>query len=216
MLYELRTYDFRPGDLARYLTLFGERGLGLISRHLTLAGYWYAETGVLNRAYHLWSYQNAQDRFDRRTALYADRDWVDGFIPHALPLILVQRGELLAPLPGYGADTSALARAGRLERPPRVFELQTLKVAVSYIARLENSFLESGPVIHEHPENVGSWRSLTGVLGRVRHLWAYQDEADREARHRSLLRDDRLSWTRQDTLEVESEILRPAGFSPIG
>jgi hypothetical protein len=94
MIYDVRTYDLRPGDAARYLDLFTHTGLGLITRHLPLVGYFQAETGSLNRLVHVWRYADLADRAHRRQALYQDPDWLRDFVPRALPLLLSQHSVL--------------------------------------------------------------------------------------------------------------------------
>ena len=57
MIYDMRTYALRPGGLPGYVALFGAKGLPLLSRHATLAGYFHVETGgLLNRVVHVWRY----------------------------------------------------------------------------------------------------------------------------------------------------------------
>jgi hypothetical protein len=103
MIFELRTYDLRPGDVPRYMNLFAAVGRGIITRHLPLKGYFFAETGGLNRLFHLWQYENLADRARRRTALYQDADWLRDFVPHGLPLLLSQHSRIWTAAPGSGS-----------------------------------------------------------------------------------------------------------------
>jgi NAD(P)-dependent dehydrogenase (short-subunit alcohol dehydrogenase family) len=105
VIYELRTYDFAPGTATRYLELFATRGLPLITRHLPLLGCWLAETGDLNRLHHLWAYSDLADRARRRTALWADQEWTQSFVPEAFSLVARQESRIL----GVAIGTSRLA-----------------------------------------------------------------------------------------------------------
>lgn len=96
MLVELRTYDFAPGAALRYLDLFGTEGLPIITRHLTLCGYWMTEVGPLNRLRHAWVYRDLADRAERRGRLLADPDWSPGFLPRGLALIGRMESQVIA------------------------------------------------------------------------------------------------------------------------
>ena len=54
MLFELRTYDLKPGKAPAYLEFFRTFGVRLVTRHLPMGGYWMVESGRLNRIEHLW------------------------------------------------------------------------------------------------------------------------------------------------------------------
>jgi hypothetical protein len=95
MLTELRSYDFAPGDAIRYLDLFRQQGLPLITAHLPLAGYWLTEIGPLNRLHHLWIYRDLADRTVRRARFMQDRAWTEGFLPRGLALVRRQESRLL-------------------------------------------------------------------------------------------------------------------------
>jgi hypothetical protein len=76
MLYDLRTYTCRPGTIAAHLELYAREGFAIQLRHLgapLLFGQ--TETGALNSFVHIWVYQSADDRAQRRAALAADPDW---------------------------------------------------------------------------------------------------------------------------------------------
>lgn len=95
MLFELRTYDYAPGDALRYLEIFAAEGLPLITRHLPLAGYWLSEVGVLNRLRHLWVYRDLADRAGRRRRLMSDTEWTKDFLPRGMALIRRQVNQLI-------------------------------------------------------------------------------------------------------------------------
>jgi hypothetical protein len=96
MLYELRTYTLRPGRLAAYVADFERRGLPVIGRYATLVAYWTSEVGQLNQVVHVWSYRDAAHRAEQRALLYADLEWVDGYLPTALDDVQHQESRLLS------------------------------------------------------------------------------------------------------------------------
>lgn len=95
MLFEMRTYTIRPGRLPAYVADFERNGLPVIGRYAELIGYWIAETGALNQVVHLWGYRDAAHRAEQRALLYADPDWVDGYLPTALDDVQRQESRLL-------------------------------------------------------------------------------------------------------------------------
>jgi hypothetical protein len=97
MIYEMRTYQIHIGRLAEYLALFERDGLPIITRYARLVGFWTTETGALGSVVHIWCYDDCGHRQRQRAALYSDPEWVDGFIPRAMPLIAAMHSTLLDP-----------------------------------------------------------------------------------------------------------------------
>jgi hypothetical protein len=97
MIYELRTYTLRPGTMAEFLTRVARDGLPIASKYLKLVGYWQAETGVLNQAFHLWSHDSLDARTANRAKLMADPDWTEKYLKFVLPLFEKQETVILNP-----------------------------------------------------------------------------------------------------------------------
>jgi hypothetical protein len=77
MLFDLRTYRCRPGTMTSQLELYATDGFAAQSRHLGAPlFYGVVETGDINAYVHLWRFRNAEDREQRRAALYADDEWL--------------------------------------------------------------------------------------------------------------------------------------------
>ena len=77
MLFDVRTYNCKPGFIARHLALYKEKGLAPQSRILGAPfAFMTTETGDVNQYVHIWLYQAAADRERRRTALWADPEWL--------------------------------------------------------------------------------------------------------------------------------------------
>ena len=97
MVHEMRTYTIKVGKLQEYLHLFEEVGLPIISKYSQLVGFWYTEIGELNQIVHIWAYDSLDVRQERRSALYQDQEWVEGFIPLVLPMFEKQENKILYP-----------------------------------------------------------------------------------------------------------------------
>ncbi len=77
MIYDLRTYTVRPGTMAKQLALYEKHGFAAQTKNLGAPlFYGVVETGDVNSYIHLWQYEDAADRELRRSALYADKDWL--------------------------------------------------------------------------------------------------------------------------------------------
>lgn len=95
MIHEMRIYDLAVGKAPAYIELFRSVGVAAVTRHLPMAGYWLAESGPLNRLYHLWIYENLAERDACRAGLANDDEWTSGFVPLGFPLIMRQQNMLL-------------------------------------------------------------------------------------------------------------------------
>lgn len=112
---DARLYEFRPGDVPRFLKHAEQNGIPVITRYVELHGHWYAEAGDLNHVLHLWTYDGGLgERAERRTALMRDAAWTDGFLREALPMMVNQRNWILEPV----AATPGWARRAEV---PRLF-----------------------------------------------------------------------------------------------
>ncbi len=77
MLIDLRTYRCRPGTIGKHLALYDQLGKGPQMRHLGAPlAFMTTESGNVNEYVHIWCYENAADREQRRAALWKDPEWL--------------------------------------------------------------------------------------------------------------------------------------------
>ena len=103
MIFDHRTYTYRPGTIAKQLALYKEHGWEPQTRNLGQP-YLYAqtETGDPNAFIHIWAYEDAADRAKRRAAMAADPDWQKYLKLNAEAGYLVkQRNMILMPAPFF-------------------------------------------------------------------------------------------------------------------
>ncbi|MCC5989044.1 MAG: NIPSNAP family protein [Pararhodobacter sp.] len=99
MIVEQRCYRFRPGGIAKFMTLYLAGPLAMQTRILgNLLGYFVTELGPLNETVHLWGYDSLDERARRRAALMAEPDW-RAFLGQVMPLIEMQESRILLPAP---------------------------------------------------------------------------------------------------------------------
>jgi len=78
MLLDVRTYTCKPGTIKTHLALYEKLGKTPQVRHLGLPVLFaFVETGNPNEYVHIWQYQNAGDREERRTRLWQDPEWLE-------------------------------------------------------------------------------------------------------------------------------------------
>lgn len=77
MIYDHRTYTCRPGTIQSQLQLYAEHGWAIQSRHLGEPLLFAAtETGNVNSYIHIWVYESAADREQKRARLQQDPEWI--------------------------------------------------------------------------------------------------------------------------------------------
>ena len=76
MLVDARTYTVKPGCAAAQLELYEKYGFPVQLRHIGQPlAYLQAESGEMNTLLHLWAYESAADREQKRAAMSKDPDW---------------------------------------------------------------------------------------------------------------------------------------------
>jgi hypothetical protein len=87
MIYEMRTYDVKPGMLNTYLKLFNDVGMPERKPHNNLVGFWFTEFGELNQVVHIWQYVSLAQRTQLRAELMQNPRWATDFLPLAMPML---------------------------------------------------------------------------------------------------------------------------------
>jgi NIPSNAP len=87
MIYEMRTYNVKPGLLNTYLKLFNDVGMPERKPHNNLIGFWFTEFGELNQVVHIWRYTSLDQRASLRAELMQNPRWAQDFLPVAMPML---------------------------------------------------------------------------------------------------------------------------------
>jgi NIPSNAP len=87
MIYEMRTYDIKPGLLPAYLKHFKEVGMPEREPHNNLVGFWFTEFGALNQVVHIWKWDSLDQRTKLRGELMQNPNWTQNFLPVAMPMV---------------------------------------------------------------------------------------------------------------------------------
>jgi hypothetical protein len=101
-VYEMRTYTLQVGTMPEAVTLYTEIGYPALQKggqDTRLIGYFQADTGMINQLVHLWKFDDDADRRAHWAAVYANKDFVEGFAAQFRPLVLSQEVKLLTAAP---------------------------------------------------------------------------------------------------------------------
>ena len=95
MIYDMRTYDLKPGSLQAYMSAVREVALPVRQRYgIKLAGWYYADIGTLNRVVHIWAFRDWQHLEEGKRQFRSDPQWINDYVPRVLPLIVQQQSQL--------------------------------------------------------------------------------------------------------------------------
>lgn len=99
MIFELRMYQIKPGHIAQYVRQFEEKGFPIVSRYCKIEGYWTTDIGSLNQVVNIMSFPDFEERRKARERWWRDKEWLEDYLPLALPLVLSQENRILTAAP---------------------------------------------------------------------------------------------------------------------
>lgn len=101
-LYEMRTYTLQVGKMGEAQKLYVELGFPALKKgghDKHLVGYFVADTGMINQLVHIWKFADDADRRAHWAAVFANKDFVEGFASKFRPLVSTQEVKLLTAAP---------------------------------------------------------------------------------------------------------------------
>lgn len=210
MIYELRTYTFRPGKLPAYLKLQEEVGRPVRGdEYGKCHGYWTAEFGLLNQVWHLWSYDSLDDRARQRERLAQNKRWTGEYVPNVQPLLIRQDIRFLNPVKDVTPPRT----------PGGVYELRIYRMHPGRAAGWARAFRDIMPVREKYSQNVAIWTGEAPQPNEVVHMWNYADLNTRMSTRAAVFQDpDWLAFVAKGTAsiaEMQSTLLLLASFSPM-
>jgi hypothetical protein len=198
MIYEIRTYTFQPGRLQDFVAAFEAEALPILAPRLR--GFWRTESGILNRAIHLWEHEDREGRAQIRAKNASD---LTNFASKALSMMreqhsLVCEGELNLPTPV----------------PTSVFDLVWAKPPGDDV-EIGQLFATITTWLSPHFHVIASMRG-EGVSHR-NLVWLLRANSLtlRENAWRGAMAARSGLGTAARTLQLESDLLVPTSFSPL-
>jgi len=206
MIYEIRTYTVKPGQVAEYERRFSE-GLEVRSKYSQLYGMWHTEIGPLNQILHMWAYDSLQQRAEVRAS--AARDSSGKWPPNTNELLVSQENDILVPIKGMHHHSGAQELGG-------VYELRMYTYPAGAIAGVAETFAAAYAERHATYPVGGIWTSDLGNLNRLYQLFPYKSWEHRE-QVRGELREKHI-WPPHNEARPVAQLVRhmvPAAFSPL-
>jgi NIPSNAP len=222
MIIDLRVYTYLPGKFQKFLQGYREGGFALTSRHLgKTLGIFTSESGVQNRTFQFFMYEDSRHRKQCRVGMLRDPEWTT-FIKMDSDALLKQQNSVLVPLPFVGLKAP---QQGPVNRPAdvasRIFELQTYNCHPSgYQAALEMVKTAGVPLLKKHGVDIiGGFAMDTGNEDSFMIMCAYENDPARDAQREALKADpDFISYLRSLKECVSSQdatLLLATPYSPM-
>jgi NIPSNAP len=207
MMYEVRTYTFRPGTLPEFVERYSKR-LPLREKHSKLGAFWTTEVGPLNQAIHVYPYENLEQRTAVRDSMAKDTALAQ--LPGGRDLIVEQQAEIVAPAPFMHPLGSRDYGTGN------VYEMRIYTFAPGDIPKVLDAWGKAIEAREKFSPLAACWTSELGGLNKFTHIWAYPNLNER-ARIRAETRTAG-AWPPQTgvrAIRQENRILVAAPFSPV-
>lgn len=206
MIYEIRTYNVKPGGVNEYLARFGE-AYTVREKYSPLYGYFYTEIGPLNQLVHIWGYDSLQQRADIRAT--AGKDPSGKWPPRTNDLLISQENDILVPIPGM-TEWKGTHEWGSL------YELRMYTYPAGEVAKVAENFTKALPARQDAYPVAGIWTSDLGNLNRLYQLFPYKNWDHRD-QTRAELRSKGI-WPPHGQISPNTQLVRhmiPASFSPL-
>ncbi|MCH8350994.1 MAG: NIPSNAP family protein [Chloroflexi bacterium] len=203
MIYEVRTYDLKPGTVAQFEENFG-KALPAREKYSKLAAFWHTDIGPLNQVIHVWGYESLEEREHVR----AEASKADGWPPPSDGVILNMNSEIWTPAPFMRPMGGDQALGG-------IYEMRIYTYEPGSIPELIRKWSEALPYREEFSPLAAGMYTELGGLNRWMHVWPYKDLADRARVREEASKSPHWPSGAPGRVRQENKILIPASFSPM-
>jgi hypothetical protein len=223
MIIDLRTYTYLPGKFRKFLKGYQDVGFALTSKHLgTTLGVLRSESGVQNRTFQFFMYEDSDHRDRCRAGMIADPAWAE-FVKMDGDALLQQSNVLLvptlySPIGGLGQRTAPTMAA---DGKTRLFELTTWTFWPDAAEEAVQTMQEEGArLIDRHCPDVILYATPdTGNRHQLLRLAAYESGAGRDRARRAATADPEVQalrgQLRRVVESVDESLLSPIPCSPL-
>ncbi|XP_038258064.1 protein NipSnap homolog 3A isoform X2 [Dermochelys coriacea] len=210
--YEIRTYDVKPSKMKEFVEMVNKH-IHLRTAHSEMVGIWTAEFGGMNKAIHIWKFDNFAHRAEVRKAVANDKEWQGKFISPVLPFLNKQNNEIVYLVPW--------CEIGKPSKEGGVYEMVTFQMKPGGPALWGQAFRAA---INAHLNTgytklIGVFHTEYGLLNRVHVLW-WNENPDNRAAGRHYAHEDArvVAAVRESVRFLESQqnmLLIPMPCSPL-
>jgi len=213
VIYEVRTYDIKPGSLAEVEKRFGE-AYEVRKKFSPLAAFWHTEIGPLNQIIHVWPYKDLAERDHIRAT--AIKESGGAWPPKTGEFLVAQRSEIFIP-----AAFSPELKPGKVGP---YFEMRTYTYAPGALPNVLENWEKAVPGRVKFSPLCLCAHTELGGLNKWMHIWAYTSLEQRNSVREQALATG--AWPpaalaakegRKSIPYVaqENKIVMPAKFSPV-
>ena len=205
MIYEIRTYNLKLGQLNEYWERFGEK-LPARQELSKLGGHWYTEVGPLNQMVAIWPYESLEQRAEIRRAAEAEPNPI--WPPDTSDLIVSMVSEIYLPAP-------FMTPLGTRDIGP-IYEMRLYTYPPEGMSQVLEAWGAAIPERVKFSPLAGCWYSEYGGINNFIHIWAYRSFEERQ-RIRAETREKGV-WPPKGSVRPitqGSKLLLPAPFSPM-
>jgi len=213
LIYEVRTYDLRPGAVPQAEEAFAE-ALPHREKLSPLAAFWHTEFGPLNQIIHVWGYENLQERENIRQEASKNPNWPPKITPGA---ILNMDSEIWQPAP-------FMKPMGGNQSLGNIYEMRIYTYLPGVIPELIERWGEALPEREKYSPLAASMHTEFGGLNRWMHIWPYKDFNHREKIRTESNKSPNWPTTKlipaserasKGPQRMQNKLLIPASFSPM-
>ena len=211
MIYEVRTYNVKPGSLPEVEKRFGE-AYEHRKKLSPMAAFWHTEIGPLNQIVHVWGYQDLAER----ARIRADAGKLTGWPPKIGEFLLEQRTDIMIPF-----AISPELKPGKMGP---YFEMRTYTYANGELPLIMKLWEDALPDRVKLGPVCAAWYSELGGLNKFVHIWPYASLNQRnEIRDKSRAtgvwppsaKAIKAGGRGYILTAQENKILMPSSFSPL-
>ncbi len=205
MIYEVRTYTLKPGNVAQFEENFA-KSLPAREKYSKLGAFWHTDIGPLNQVIHVWPYESVDERNRIREEARQDPDWP----PRNDPDIYVkQESEIWNPAP-------FMRPMGGDQALGNIYEMRIYTYKTGTMGEVIKRWAEAVPHREEYSPLAAAMSSELGGLNKWMHVWPYKDLEDRNrVREEASKSEHWPPQTREFLVKQENKRLVPASFSPM-
>ena len=205
MIYEVRTYTLKPGNVAKFEENFA-KALPYREKYSKLGAFWHTDIGPLNQVIHVWPYESVNERNEIRAEASKDPNWPPKNDPD---MYVSQESEIWNPAP-------FMRPMGGDQALGNIYEMRIYTYRSGSMAEVIKRWAEAIPHREEFSPLAAAMSSELGGLNKWMHVWPYKDLAERDR----IRAESRKSphWpppTGEFLLAQENKMLIPASFSPM-
>ena len=201
MIYEVRTYQLKPGTVPECEKRFAEV-LSHREKYSPMGAFWHTELGPLNQIIHVWPYENLQQRTELRAQAMKDPNWP----PKVGEFIVNMESEIFIPAP-------FMEPLGDKKLGP-VYEMRSYMYQPGAMPEVLKRWADAIPQRVQLSPLAACWYSEIGGLNKFVHVWAYKDMDERDRlRAESMKLPTWPPKTREFLVSQANKIILPAAFS---